>query len=106
MVSSRTKFTSFAGAAKTYWSKKCNNFNRRSVGDEFSGPVADRREDVTAATDGANNSGARRIGLDFAANPHDAQINGAIEGLAVTCIGKFKQALARQHPFRIGGEHL
>ena len=34
------------------------------------------------------------VGLDLAANAHNAQINGAIEGFAITGICKFEQSFS------------
>ncbi len=38
-----------------------------------------------------------RIGLDLAPNPHDPQIYGPVEDLAVAGIGQLKQPLARTY---------
>src|SRR5882672_3321160 len=42
--------------------------------------VAGRREQVAAAADGADHRRLGRIDLDLAPDPHNAQIDGAVEG--------------------------
>src|SRR6476646_3029334 len=71
-----------------------------------SGLVADRREQVAAAADGADHRGLGRIGFDLAPDSHDPQIDGAVEGFAVARVGQLQQALARQYALRICRENL
>src|SRR5437899_6957142 len=71
-----------------------------------SGLVAGWRKQISAAPDGADDRGFGRVRFDFAPDSHDSQIDGAIEGFGVARIGQLQQALARQHPLRIGREHL
>src|SRR6266849_32702 len=68
--------------------------------------VAGGREQISAASDGADHRGLGRVRFDLAADSHDPQIDGAVEGLAVARVGQFQQALAREHPLRIGRENL
>src|SRR5712692_2781072 len=68
--------------------------------------VAGGREQISAASDGADHRGLGRVRFDLAADSHDSQIDGAIEGLAVARVGQFQQALAREHPLRIGRKNL
>src|SRR5262245_43999704 len=51
-----------------------------------SGLVPDRGEQVSAAADGANDSGLGRVRLDLAADAHDPEIDGAVEGFGVARI--------------------
>src|SRR5580693_1985949 len=88
-----------------------SNFNERKIKGippegAYSGLVGDRREQISAASDGADYRGFSRVRFDLAPDSHDSQIDGAIEGFAVTCVGQFQQALTRQHPLRIRREHL
>jgi len=71
-----------------------------------SGLVAGGREQIAAAPDGADHCGLGRVDLDLAPDPHDPEIDGAIEGFGVARIGQLQQPLARQHTFRIGRENL
>src|SRR3954465_8550616 len=71
-----------------------------------SGLVAGRREQVSAAPYGADHRRSGRIRLDFTPDSHDPQVDGAIEGFAVACIGQFQQPLTRQHTLRVCGEYL
>ena len=56
--------------------------------------VAGRREQVTAAADGADDGGLGRIDLDLAPYPHDTKVDGAVESFGVARIGEFKQPFA------------
>src|SRR5258706_1388016 len=60
------------------------------------------REQISAAPDGADHRGLARVRFNLAPDSHDPQIDRAIEGLAVARIGQLQQALAREHPLRIG----
>src|SRR5712671_120023 len=80
--------------------------SRWVLGQYPSGLFAGGREQISAASDGADHRRFGRIDLDFAPNSHDPQVHGAIEGLGVTRVGQFQQSLARQHPLRIGRENL
>src|SRR6185312_12215574 len=51
--------------------------------DPSSGLLAGGREQIAAAPDGPDHGRLGRVRLDLAANPHDAQVHGAVEGLAV-----------------------
>ena len=68
--------------------------------------VAGRREQITAAADGANHRGLGRIDLDLAPDPHDTKVDRAVERFGVARIGEFEQPLARQHPLGVGREHF
>src|SRR5690242_1711606 len=63
-------------------------------------------EHVADAADGANRIGMRRIGLDFTAQPGDAQINGAVEGLHLAMGGGLQQPVALQRSVWVFGEQL
>src|SRR5579883_2144875 len=79
---------------------------RRRAGPRALRLLAGRREQIAAAADGADHGGLGRVGLDLAADAHDAQVDGAVEGFAVARIGELEQPLARQHPLGVGGEHF
>ena len=51
-----------------------------------SGLVPDRGEQVSAAADGANDGRLGRVRLDLAADAHDPEIDGAVEGFGVARI--------------------
>jgi hypothetical protein len=53
-----------------------------------------RREQVAPAPDCANDGWASRIGLDLPPKAHDPQVNGAVEGFGVACIGKLQEPIA------------
>ena len=67
---------------------------------------AARRKQIAGAAHRANDRRMGRIRLDLAAKARDPNIDRAVEGFAVARIGEIEQLLARQHPFRIFGEHL
>src|SRR5262249_7239772 len=68
--------------------------------------LAGRREQIAAAANGADHCRLGWVRLDLAADTHDAQVHGPVEGLAVAGIGQLQEPFPRQNPFRIGGEHL
>src|ERR1700730_6229549 len=53
------------------------------------------REQVSAASDGADHGRLGRIRFDLAPDSHDPQVDGAIEGFAVARVGQFQEALPR-----------
>src|ERR1700757_2278985 len=125
MVSSLGRIVSSRGRRRNIRGKNVNNFKLRKFAGErdsglpepWAGPIstcclkrsglfAGRREQVPAAADGADDGGVCRIRLDLAADAHDTQIDGAIEGFAVARICELEQSLAREHALRIGGEDL
>src|ERR1700759_3615618 len=62
---------------------------RRGAGG--SGLLTRRREQVAAATDGADYRRLGRVRFDLAADAHDAKVDGTVEGLAVAGIGELQQ---------------
>src|SRR6185312_7829311 len=62
-------------------------------------------EDVAFVADRANEARMLGIGLDLLAQPHDAQIDAAIERIPVALI-EVQDPLARQRPVRMLGERL
>src|SRR5271165_4503347 len=49
--------------------------------------VPRRRKQIAAAPDGADHGRLGRVRLDLAADPHDSEIDGAVESFGVACIG-------------------
>src|ERR1700741_3888198 len=52
----------------------------RRSSEQQSGLIADGREEIAAAADGPDHRGLGRIRLDLAADAHDSQIHGTVEG--------------------------
>ena len=71
-----------------------------------SGLLPDRGEQVAAAPDGPDHGRLGRVRLDLAADTHDAEIHGPVEGFGIAGVGEFQQPLARQHALRVGREHF
>src|ERR1700686_4166110 len=53
------------------------------------------REQVSAASDGADHGRLGRVRFDLAPDSHDPQVAGAVEGFAVARVGQFQEALPR-----------
>src|SRR6185437_1017944 len=68
--------------------------------------VPGRREQIATAADGADHSRLGRVRLDLPADAHDPEVHGPVESLAVAGVGQLEQPFARQHPLRVGSEHL
>lgn len=58
-------------------------------------------KDIAQPADGFNQQGLMRVDFDFASQPHDQYIDGAVEHLCAFTVGQLQQLFATQYPTRI-----
>src|SRR3954452_5995008 len=63
-------------------------------------------EQVAGAANRTNHRRPGRVRLDLLADAGDAHIDGAVEGLAVACLGEVEEPLAREDALGVLGKGL